>query len=279
MKLEEFKPVHEYLVCVDSDGCAMDTMTIKHIRSFCPEMIREWNLEEWGDAIQDSWNHVNLYSMTRGINRFKGLVSALTEVNEKYRPVEGLDELVSWAENARALSNDALEEAIRETGSPILKKALKWSHAVNDSIGRIEESLKAPFEGVREALAETHSRADVAIVSSANPEAIEEEWNRIGIMDEIDVLCSQREGSKAACIAKLLEKGYAKDHVLMCGDAPGDLDAAKQNGVLYYPILVNHENESWTKFRKEALDQFLNGEYEGSYQEEQIRLFLENLNG
>ena len=46
----------------------------------------------------------------------------------------------------------------------------------------------------------------------------------------------------------MLEKGYPPDHVLMCGDAPGDLSAAEKNGVFYYPILVGREAESWADF-------------------------------
>ena len=28
--LKNFKPVHNYLIAIDSDGCAFDTMEIKH---------------------------------------------------------------------------------------------------------------------------------------------------------------------------------------------------------------------------------------------------------
>ena len=34
--LDDFKRGHSYAVCVDSDGCAMDTMNIKHILYFGP---------------------------------------------------------------------------------------------------------------------------------------------------------------------------------------------------------------------------------------------------
>ena len=34
--LFDFQPRRPYLVCVDSDGCAMDTMDIKHKRCFGP---------------------------------------------------------------------------------------------------------------------------------------------------------------------------------------------------------------------------------------------------
>ena len=68
---ETFKRKHDFLVCVDSDGCAMDTMDIKHIRCFGPCMVAEWGLSEWEEPILARWNDINLYSMTRGINRFK----------------------------------------------------------------------------------------------------------------------------------------------------------------------------------------------------------------
>ena len=37
----------DYLICVDSDGCAIDSMDIKHVRCFGPCLIKEWDLEEW----------------------------------------------------------------------------------------------------------------------------------------------------------------------------------------------------------------------------------------
>ena len=32
MVLDSFKKNKEYLICIDSDGCAIDTMDIKHIK-------------------------------------------------------------------------------------------------------------------------------------------------------------------------------------------------------------------------------------------------------
>lgn len=34
MELKDFAKRKDYLVCVDSDGCAMDTMDIKHFKCF-----------------------------------------------------------------------------------------------------------------------------------------------------------------------------------------------------------------------------------------------------
>ena len=271
--LDDFKRNHSLAVCVDSDGCAMDTMNIKHIRCFGPCMVAEWGLEAWRDEILTRWNEINLYSGTRGINRFKGLAMALGEISARYTPIDGIEELQAWTDTAAELSNDAVgKEAARH---PIFGKALAWSRAVNRSIEALPREEVKPFAGVKEALAAAHERADVIVVSSANPEAVRDEWRRFGLLEHVDLLCTQEMGSKAYCISRLKEKGYGA--ILMCGDAPGDEAAAVQNGVLYFPILVNHEAESWKQFTEEALSRFLEGSYAGAYQEEQRRRFRDNL--
>ena len=274
---DTFEKKHDYLVCIDSDGCAMDTMDIKHIRCFGPCMVDEWQLDEWRQPILDRWNVINLYSMTRGINRFKALAVSLKEINEQYTKIDGVEELVEWAENAKELSNGAIEAILKEKDCPVLAKALAWSKAVNASINLLPEDEKIPFKGVNAGIAAAHEVADVAIVSSANLDAVLEEWEKHKLLEHTDIVCSQNAGSKAFCIAELLKKGYAKDHVLMLGDAPGDRDAALKNGVLYFPILVRHEFESWTQFKDESLAKFLDGTFEGAYQEELLDTFVKNL--
>jgi len=109
--------------------------------------------------------------------------------------------------------------------------------------------------------------ADVAIVSSANSSAVRHEWTRHGLATYIQVLLGQEAGSKAACIRGIKEDNFSEDQVLMVGDAPGDLDAAVVNGVLYYPILVGEEGFSWTRLAAEALAKFIDGSYRGEYQQ------------
>lgn len=279
---DSFAKKHDFLVCVDSDGCAMDTMNCKHFHCFGPCMVDEWGLQQWEDEILRRWNDINLFQMTRGINRFKGLAMALSEIDKKYTPIVGVEALRRWAESAPALSNDGLAAAIREAADEdariCLQKALLWSYAVNENITMLPEELKVPFPGAKEGLAAAAELADVAVVSSANRDAVEEEWEKYGLLEYTDILLTQDCGSKAHCIAKMLEFGYAADHVLMVGDAPGDCDAAEKNGVWFYPILVNWEEESWTGFREQILDIFRSGEY-GSWQKEKKQVFIENLGG
>ena len=275
--LDNFNKQKDFLICIDSDGCAIDTMDIKHIKCFGPCMVTEWNLEEWKEPILESWNEVNLYTLTRGINRFKGLAVALTEINDKYVKIEGLDEFVKWTEETKELSNEALEVEIQKTNNVCIKKALEWSKSVNKSIDLLSDDEKQPFEGVKEAIIEAKKKADIAIVSSANEKAVLDEWSKHGLLEHVDIVLTQNIGSKAYCISKLIEKGYSKNNALMVGDALGDLKAAESNEVSFYPIMVKKEKESWSRFTKEALEKFIGNSYSGEYQEKVIDEFKENL--
>ena len=279
---DTFERKHDYLVCVDSDGCVMDTMNCKHFHCFGPCMVTEWGLEEWKEEILDRWNVINLFSMTRGINRFKGLAMALKEIDGKYKKITGVDALVHWADTAPALSNDGVAKAAAEAADTdaklVFEKALSWSKAVTAAIVELDESLKVPYEGAKEGLAAAHSFADVAMVSSANRDAVEEEWGKFGLLEHTDIVLAQDIGSKAACIAAMLKFGYDLDKVVMVGDAPGDCDAAEKNNVYYYPILVKHEKESWDEAIFNAFGKLRNGEY-AEYGAEMKKKFLENLGG
>ena len=279
---DSFEKKHDYLVCVDSDGCVMDTMNCKHFHCFGPCMVDEWELGEWKDAILERWNEINLFSMTRGINRFKGLAMALGEIDQKYKPIPGIRALQHWAETAPALSNDGAAKAAAEAADPeakrILEKALSWSKAVNAAIVKLPEELKVPYEGAKEGLAAAHQFADVAMVSSANRDAVEEEWGKFGLLQHTDIVLAQDVGSKVACIREMLKFGYDANKVLMVGDAPGDCDAAEKNGVHYYPILVNHEKESWDEAIAVGFGKLQSGEY-AEYGAQKKQDFLHNLGG
>ena len=277
ISLSEFKKTKDFLVCVDSDGCAMDTMDIKHIRCFGPCMVDVWSLQKYEKEILSRWNEINLYTITRGINRFKGLSMALSEINEQYQAIDGIADLIFWSENADELSNEALKKEIENhPEKEIFKLALKWSEMVNNSIKRLPESEIKPFPLVKDALKLAHEKADIAIVSSANLGAVLDEWEKHGLLEHTDIVLPQNVGSKAFCISELLKKGYKKENVLMCGDAPGDLKAAETNDVFYYPILVKNEKESWQDFINQGFLHLLSGSYK-EYETVKKRDFYKNL--
>lgn len=274
-ELEHFVRRKDFLICVDSDGCAMDTMNVKHDRCFGPCMVKEWALEPWADCVLKRWNEINLYSVTRGVNRFLGLAQALQEINAAYCTIPGLEELIQWTNSAKELSNDTLRQACAGATGPCMAKALAWSEHVNRQIDALPAEDKKAFPGVADGLGAAHRLADIAVVSSANWEAVEEEWNRCGILGSVDVLCCQDTGNKAHCIGELMKLGYRPDRALMVGDAPGDQKAAQKNGVLFYPILVRKEAESWRVF-PEIVQAFVQGQY-GTLSEKFQQQFLENL--
>lgn len=275
--LSEFKKTKDFLVCVDSDGCAMDTMDIKHIKCFGPCMVEVWQLQKWEKEILKRWNEINLYTLTRGINRFKGLSLALSEINKQYRAIDGINDLVYWSENADELSNTSLEKEIEKApDKTIFKLALKWSENVNEAIKKLPQSEIKPFPLVKEALKLAHEKADVAIVSSANLGAVLDEWEKHGLLEHTDIVLTQNVGSKAFCISELLKKGYDNKKVVMCGDAPGDLKAAESNKIYYFPILVKNEEKSWQDFINQGFSHLLDGSYK-EYETIIKRDFYKNL--
>ena len=84
-------------------------------------------------------------------------------------------------------------------------------------------------------------------------------------------------GTKTEHLKYAAKGKYEKNHILMVGDAPGDLKAAKTNNALFYPINPGDEVESWRRFHDEALDKFISGQYAGSYEEKLIEDFLQHL--
>lgn len=274
---KDFEKSRDFLICIDSDGCAMDTMDVKHMRCFAPCLVHEWDLGEYRDDIVRLWRKINLLSRSRDINRFKGLAKILVEINENYTRVDGLDELIYWVQTTDELSEESLREAYERTGCNCMKKALEWSRLVNDSIVMISNSRKSPFEGVEEALKLIKGKADVVIVTASNGQEIRREWEDSGLMEYADLLLSQESGTKEMCLRSLTEHGYEKDHVLMIGDAPADKMAAESAEALFYPVLAYQETESWEEFAEEGLKRFLEGTFAGTYQEEKIKEFYANL--
>ena len=59
----------------------------------------------------------------------------------------------------------------------------------------------------------------------------------------------------------------------MIGDASGDMQAAKANEALFYPINPDDEVASWKRFLDEAFEKFISDEYSGQYEEKLIAEF------
>lgn len=275
--LNAFEKRHDYLICVDSDGCAIDNLAAKHRLCFGPCLIREWGLEKYQEEILSLWERINLYGLTRGIHRFRALALALTEINERLTPIPGLSEYTAWVDSTEEFSSAFLEAQIRKTPSAILEKALRWSEQVNQAVANLPWTKKQFFEGVDECLSAITDMADIAVVSSANQNAVTAEWQHGGLSHHADIFLCQEAGSKARCIAQLKEKGYHESRMLMIGDAPGDRASAEVNGIAFYPILAGREKESWRALPK-AAQLFFKGEYQ-PLERRLLKEFMINLAG
>lgn len=242
----------KYLVCVDSDGCAIDSMDVKHHKCFGPIAVIEWGLQSKQEDFLQRWNEINLYSASRGINRFL----SLAKIAEEYSFC-GWESIKHWTETTSSLSNEALSSENNEA----LIKVLSWSKKTNEAIKALE--MSKPFAHVKDVLQFLSNEADIVVVSSANLHAIESEWKAADLLKYTTAVMSQNDGSKSSCIATLIKKGYS--NVLMIGDSPGDYYAAKENGVHFYPILPGEEATSWKHLKDKAWDEFKAGKLDESY--------------
>lgn len=267
----------EFLVCIDSDGCAFDTMEIKHKECFCPAYIEYFGLQAVSKYARDAWDFANLYSCYRGIHRLLALLKALDvlaerrEVQERHFTPPALSELRAYVQQGLPLSNAGLQAYLNEhPEAEDIRTTLAWSIEVNERVGRMVHGVP-PFPHVRESLEKLSQHANIVIVSATQQLALEREWSEHHLLSLVSAVKGQESGSKKEIIASL-RNDYAAGHVLMIGDAPGDQAAAKTNDALFYPICPDQEAESWAAFA-ECMDAFLNGTYAGALEEKQIRHF------
>ena len=95
--------------------------------------------------------------------------------------------------------------------------------------------------------------ADMIVVSATPDEALDREWEEHDIARYVRVIAGQEMGTKKEHLGLAAEGKYAADHILMIGDAPGDLKAARGNDALFFPINPGAEDESWERFYHEGV--------------------------
>jgi phosphoglycolate phosphatase-like HAD superfamily hydrolase len=276
-KLLVFKPQHPFFVGIDSDGCVFDTMEIKHKECFIPNSIKHWKLQGISKYARAAAEFVNLYSKWRGANRFPALTKTFEWLRDWPEPMRrGVEipkapTLQAWIDSGQALGNPPLEAEAKKTGDPVLKRTLEWSKAVNCSVADIVKGVP-PFPCFRECAERLANKADILCVSAMSGEALEREWREHNIARYAGAIAGQEMGSKKEHL-RLTAGKYEKGCVLMVGDAPGDLAAARANGALFYPINPGHEEDSWQRFYREGIDRFFGRTYAGEYEDSLLREF------
>ena len=281
-KLTEFKPQKRFFIGIDSDGCVFDSMEPKQKEFFCPNVIRFFGLFPIARIARETWEFTNLYSQTRGINRFLALLHAFDllqkrkEVQERGFLVPDLSPLKEWTQLESKLGNPALEVYAKKVKDPVIDLVLDWSQTINKEIGQWLKDLP-PFPPVPETLGKIGEYADSIVVSQTPVEALEREWDEHDITKYVRIIAGQEHGTKTEHLALASVNKYPKDKILMIGDAPGDLKAARQNNVFFYPVIPGKEEESWEKLQNEGLDRFFNGTYTGEYENQLLNDFNNGL--
>jgi phosphoglycolate phosphatase-like HAD superfamily hydrolase len=277
--LAELQPEKEFFIGIDSDGCAFDTMEIKHKECFAPNIIKHWDLQPVSKYAREAAEFVNLYSKWRGINRWPALVMVFDLLRERAEvqarhvvPPEAPRVREFIADDGFPKSNDGLKAYMAVHPDPELDRAWAWTTGVNDTVADMVHGVP-PFPYVRESLQFLADKADMIVVSATPYEALKREWEEHDIARYVRVIAGQEQGKKALHLKLAADGKYASDHILMIGDAPGDMKAARANDALFYPINPGHEEASWQRFYEEAADKFLAGEYAGEYEAQVIAEF------
>ena len=276
--LADMQPHHPFFVGIDSDGCAFDSMEIKHKECFCPNIINSWDLQPVSKYAREAAEFVNLYSKWRGINRWPALVMVFDllrerpEVIARGAKITEAKKLREFMASGQPLSDAGLKVYMAEHSDPELDKAWGWTKAVNASIADMVHGVP-PFPYMRESLQALQGKADVVVVSATPTEALTREWEEHDIAKYARIIAGQEMGTKKQHLALAAKGKYAPDHILMMGDAPGDMEAAKANGTLFFPINPGQEEKSWESFFKEGIARFTAGTLAGAYEASLIAEF------
>ena len=275
--LKDFRPTKEFFVGIDSDGCIFDSMEIKHKECFTPMFIKHFALQAVSKYAREVWEFVNLYSKTRGANRFPALVRALNLLRERPQvaarkvAVADTKALEEWIGRESKLGNATLAAEVKN-GNKGLAQIKVWSDAVNASIEDIVHGVP-PFPLVRECLAKINEKADAMCISQTPAEALKREWAEHGIDKFVKIIAGQEMGTKTDHLRLAAKDKYPSTKILMIGDAPGDYKAAKSNGALFFPIVPGNEEASWERLYKEGLDRFFAGTFAGDYEGKLLKEF------
>jgi hypothetical protein len=282
LTLKNLKPGHDYFVGIDSDGCVFDSMEVKQKEFFIPNALKYFNLFPISKVLRETWEFVNLYSVHRGGNRFPAIIKVF-ELLEKRDEIAGtgcklpdMRSLKKWVRSESKLGNAALRRYYESRPDRSLEPVLRWTEAVNREISEWLHDVP-PFPHAVSAIKKISAIADIIVVSQTPLEALEREWLENDLKKFIRLIAGQEHGTKSEHIELAARGKYPENKILLIGDAIGDMNAAKDNRVLFYPIIPGKEDRSWERLISEGLDKFVNGKYSGSYQNSLLEEFIKHL--
>jgi phosphoglycolate phosphatase-like HAD superfamily hydrolase len=280
--LRNLKPKKEFFIGIDSDGCVFDSMEVKQKEFFIPNALKYFDLFAIAKALRETWEFVNLYSVYRGGNRFNSLIKVFELISERKEVMENgyilpdLSSLKQWIKIETKLGNENLRKYFESNYDPDLEKVVKWTEAVNKDITDWLRNIQ-PFSYARTSIEKIASIADIVIVSQTPLEALDREWVEHDLRKFVRAIAGQEHGTKTEHIALSAKGKYKDSRILMIGDAKGDLDAAKNNGILFFPIIPGKEDQSWARFLNEGLEYFIRGKFSLSYENLLLEEFRSSL--
>ena len=227
---------------------------------------------------REAWEFVNLYSKSRGCNRFLALLKSVellnkrTEVIARNPSIPAMVALEEWIGKESRLGNLALKRYAQNTNESLIHTLLLWSEKVNEEIADMVKGIP-PYPYVKKSLEMLKDKADMIVVSQTPVEALTREWRENNIEKYVRVIAGQELGTKTEHLEYAAKGKFENKKILMVGDAPGDMKAAQSNNVLFYPINPGHEEASWERFYNEAIDRFFSGNYSGEFEDMLINEF------
>ena len=146
--LKDFKPAKEFFIGIDSDGCIFDSMEIKHKECFTPMFIKHFHLQAVSKYARECWDFVNLYSKTRGANRFPALVRAVKLLGER-PPVKArgvklpeLAALEEWIARESKLGNATLNAEVKNGNTGLAQVNQQYDQCLDDVRNKLDYDLQ-----------------------------------------------------------------------------------------------------------------------------------------
>jgi phosphoglycolate phosphatase-like HAD superfamily hydrolase len=254
-------------------------MEVKQKEFFIPNALKYFSLFKVSQQLRQTWEFVNLYSVYRGGNRFPAMIKVFELLAERKEVIDSgvrlpdLSSLKAWVNSETKLGNASLRKHYEKNPDKSLEAVLKWSEAVNRDIGEWLRDIPPFFHAVR-AMEKMSEAADIMVVSQTPLEALEREWLENDLKKFVSMIAGQEHGTKTEHIALTAKGKYPDDKILLIGDAFGDLNAARSNGILFYPVIPGKEDKSWERFMNEGYERFIAGKFTGSYQESILKDFI-----
>jgi phosphoglycolate phosphatase-like HAD superfamily hydrolase len=243
-------------------------MERKQKQVFIPQAIASLGFADIADRYRATAERVNLYSRTRGANRFEALATCLAIMRddpELHARVPDPAPLWEFVRSGRPLSHESFRDYAAARPSAFVSLVLHWSAESNKRI-TAEIAAGRPFPGAAECIAALTQFARVMVVSATPREALRAEWSGAGLLEHVDEVAGQERGPKKAQLAEARAAGFAGDSCLVIGDAPGDHAAAEANDMRFFPVIPGREQACWEELLETGIERFRRGGFAGTYQ-------------